>query len=72
MTPMGFVVIALVAMVAGFVYNWLTPLVTPKLPSAITGNVFLSSIATGVFILASVAVAHFIGRAIAGKRAARV
>lgn len=67
-----FLALAIVAMVAGFVYNWITPLITPKLPSQVSGNMILSSIATGVFILVSIAVAHFVARAIVGRKARAV
>ena len=65
-----FLVLALVALVAGFVYNWLTPKLTPMLPAVATSNIVLRSVATGVFILIAIAIAHWVAKAVVGKKAA--
>lgn len=69
MSGAAFFAIAIVALVAGFVYNWLVPKITPQLPSQVTSNLILASVATGVFILVSVAVAHWVARMIVGRKA---
>jgi len=69
MQPIAFFALAVVALVAGFVYNWIVPKVTPQLPSQVTSNIVLSSIATGTFILVSIAVAHFVARLLVGRKA---
>lgn len=72
MSLIGFAIFALVAFVAGVVYNWVVPQVTPHLPSQVQSNMVLRSLATGAFILVSIAIAHVVAKLVAGKRAKRV
>lgn len=69
MSGMTFLVVTIIALAAGYIFNWLSPRVQPMLPSAVTSNVFFQSIATGVFILVVIAIAHFVAKAAFGKKA---
>jgi hypothetical protein len=71
MTGMTFLAVVVIALVAGFAYNWIIPRVTPMLPSVVTGNKLLQTLATGVFIIVVIVVAHFVARAVLGKKATR-
>lgn len=69
MSGMAFLALGLVAIVAGFVYNWLVPQVSPMLPATVSNNLALRSLATGVFILVALAVAHLVTRMVVGRKA---
>ena len=71
MSPIGIAVFVLFAGIAGFGYNYGLPLIQPKLPAAFTSSKFALSVTTGVLIIAAVAGAFLVTKAIVKGKAGR-